>query len=45
MVNEMLVSSLNEHAAKEPVWCEVKSREEKNFVLGSVYRTLFITKC
>ena len=38
-IDETSVSFLNDHEAKESVWCEVKSREGKDIVLGMIYKT------
>lgn len=39
VVTEDSVSSLVQHEAQESVWCEVRSKEGKDLVLGTVYRT------
>lgn len=38
-VDENSVYGLTDHNAQESVWCELKSREGKNIILGTIYRT------
>ncbi len=37
-VDENSTSSLVDHEAQESVWCEVRIKEKKNIIIGTVYR-------